>query len=141
MKVGLGRTSERSKKLATEKDNEDVSDRKKTNSALNQVNLLTYIDGGVELEKEESAKLINETLNQLRPGDLNARNETLLLWETCIVNVTTRFPLAPTREKPQDFSNTKNNVNKFFGNKFGNNLRTYVNNLGIYFAGENMLLS
>ena len=93
------------------------------------------------MEKEESAKLINETLNQLRPGDLNARKETLLLWETCIENVIKRFPLAPTREKPQDFSNSTNNVNKFFGNKFGNTLRTYVNNLGVYFAGEIMLLS
>ena len=88
------------------------------------------------MEKEEAAKIINDTLHALRPEALNSRKETIIIWEACIDNLSGKFPCVPSREKPQDFSKSTNNVNKFFGNKFGNVLRSYVNNLGVYFAGE-----
>jgi len=136
MLVTLDRTKRRSSKLANDLDNEDASDGKRTNSALNQVDLRIYLDSGAEMEIEEVSKIINETIHLLRPEELNARKETVTIWEECIVNLSGKFPCVPSREKPQDFSKSTNNVNKFFGNKFGNVLRSYVNNLGVYFAGE-----
>ena len=137
MKISVERSIRRKgKKVKEQQDDEEASDRKKTNMALAKVRIQEYVLGGSDMTKEDCAKFVSENLSKIRPSGLDNVPETQLLWETCIEQLRVNYPIIATREKPQDFTNNSNNINKFFGNKFGNILRSYVNNLGIYYAGK-----
>jgi len=136
MKKSIERKKDREGKKATQKlENEDVADRNMSSSALSKVNVQRYLLVPSPKNTSEVGPLIAKILAELRPDGFDLVTETRDLWELCILNINKVYPVSPTREKPQDFTNNSNNINKFFGNKFGSTLRSFVNTLGIHFAG------
>ena len=137
MKPIIVRSKDRVGKKATKlKEDEDTNDRRLTGVALSKVDLRPYLLEGSKSDKKGFESIIQTLIAELKPSSLDECKETRDLWENCIERLNPKYSSCPTREKPQDFKNNNNNVNKFFGNSFGNLLRSYVNSLGVYFAGD-----
>ena len=132
----MDRSIERSGKKANKnKEAEDTNDKRITCSALSKVDLRPYLLEGSKLDPKDFESKIAILIDGLKPSSLDECQDTRDVWENCMERLIPKYASCPTREKPQDFTNNNNNVNKFFGNSLGNSLRSFVNSLGIYFAG------
>ena len=138
----MERSIERSGKKATKnKEAEDTNDKRITCLALTKVDLRPYLLEGSKLDTKDFESRIAILIDGLKPSSLDECQDTRDVWENCMQRLIPKYASCPTREKPQDFSKNTNNVNKFFGNILGNSLRSYVNSLGIYFAGYSFYIN
>lgn len=123
-------------KKALEK--EDANNREedgKVQQALMKIDLRQFISAynGTHIETYRQNLILN--MDEANAIDFDSFNETRTIWNSIIVENYKKHPIPLTKETPQCFEGTDNNINKFFGNVFGNQLHKFFNVMAIHYSG------
>ena len=116
------------------------TDGQKVMKALLEVDVRRYIDTYNTLNLEDYLASIHPVLKTLRPCDLDGSESMKDLMISMLSSCAERFPVPPTRDSPQSFFDSINNINKFFGNEIGNRLHKVLNVMCIYYAGKKPII-
>lgn len=136
-------TKNKSRVSAKEEEEEEqklVKDGAKVLRAYESVDVQTYISAYKDFTLKEYRFNLTNSIRDTRPYNLEVEELTMEFWNDLIDECVKSFPYLPSKDPPQSFEDSDNNINKFFGNIFGNKLHRFFNTMGIYFAGIHTLL-
>ena len=125
-----------SKQKKRDEETEDKNISKQVHGALTNVDVRSYVNMYNGMKTEDYLKKIAKHLLEITVSKVSEYESTLKIWMRCMERNFEEFPVPQTRESPQDPSKSINNINKYFGSKFGGKLLAYVNCMGIHYAGN-----
>lgn len=108
--------------------------------AFRNVDIQSLISEYENLKKDEYKEELAINLRSYFPWQLDAYNETREYWMESLRVCNAKFPTLLTVTKPQSFEDQDNNINKYFGNSWGNQQRLFIYNMARHYAGNNYLL-
>lgn len=125
---------------ASIENQEDSEDRSSSQKALTLVNIKKYLSEYTGFTDTEYYNDIQRKMDMLDAQTFDDLDDTRLIWENCIADLTRDYRVPSTISKSTAFGNPNNNVNKFFGNVFGTKLRQFTNVMAKYFSGINSMI-
>ena len=133
------KTDARVGKKALEK--EDANNREeegKVQQALYKIDLRHHISAYTNMDTETYRQNLQLNMDEANASDFDSYDETRTIWNDIIEDNYKKHPIPLTKETPQCFEGTDNNINKFFGNVFGNQLHRFFNVMAIHYSGNSL---
>jgi hypothetical protein len=139
MIVGRDQTTlraENQKKRQREIANEDEKEVRCILQALGQVRIDHHVEQLANLSLQVYAREVAQQLSLLKCSQLDTYTVTVSHWIAAIDECYKKFPIPKSTVRPISFINGDNNINKFFGNYFGNILRKFAINMAKFYIGN-----
>ena len=125
-----------SKKKEKEQESEENCQASYAILALQKVNVKSHVPALAHLSDDDYYAVIPKNLRALTARTFDKFVETKRIWEDGIKVCYEKFPRIQSTSRSINFEKNDNNVNKFFGNKFGSSLRIFSMNMARYYAGN-----
>ena len=134
--TGSGKKAKRaSKKRLRTQEEEEEEDASHAEEALSLVNVKHYIDGFSNKSDQIYFAQIKTKLRELFPQTYDGLVDTELHWINSIQKINELYPPFLSTSKCINYEKSDNNINKFFGNKFGSVLRNFMQNIARHYTG------
>ena len=139
MIVGKDQTTiraESQKKRQREIANDEEKEVRCITQALGQVRIGHHVVQLSNLSFQVYAREVAQKLSLLKCSQLDTYTVTVTHWIAAIDECYKKFPYPKSTVRPISYVNGDNNINKFFGNYFGNILRKFSINMAKFYIGN-----